>query len=86
MRGIFIYVVLALSLGSSLNGEVLDQIAVTVNGQGNTKQVIAESDLIRYLRVAAFLDAKPVDLSGASKRTAAAALVDQALMSDAGRV
>lgn len=76
MRGMFICVVLALSLHSlSLHGEVLDQVAVTVE-----KQVIAESDLIRYLRVAAFLDAKPVDLSGASKRTAAAALVDQALM------
>ena len=55
--------------------EVLDRIAVTVD-----KQVIAESDVIRYLRVAAFLDRKPVDLSGAAKRTAAAALVDRYLM------
>jgi hypothetical protein len=55
--------------------QVLDRIAVTVD-----KQVITESDLIRFLRVAAFLDDKPVDLSGASKRTAANALVDQALM------
>jgi len=57
------------------HGEVLDRIAVTVD-----KQVIAESDIIRYIRVSAFLDAKPVDLSGASKRAAAATLVDQALM------
>jgi hypothetical protein len=55
--------------------EVIDRIAVTVD-----KQVIAESDVIRYLRVAAFLDRKPVDLSGASKRAAAAALVDRYLI------
>lgn len=58
-----------------LHAEVLDRIAVTVD-----KQVIAESDVIRYLRVAAFLDGKPADLNGASKRAAAASLVDQALM------
>ena len=55
--------------------EVLDRIAVTVD-----KHVIAESDVIRYLRVAAFLDHKPVDLSGASRRAAAAALVDRDLI------
>ena len=55
--------------------EVLDRIAVTVD-----KQVIAESDVIRYLRVAAFLDRKPVDLSGSAKRSAAAALVDRYLI------
>jgi hypothetical protein len=54
---------------------ILDRIAVTVE-----KQVITESDLTQFLRVAAFLDDKPLDLSGASKRTAAQALVDQALM------
>ncbi len=55
--------------------QVLDRIAVTVD-----QEVIAESDIIRFLRVAAFLDDKPVDLSGPSKRTAATALVDQALI------
>jgi hypothetical protein len=59
----------------ALSGEVLDRIAVTVD-----KQVIAESDVIRYLRVAAFLDRKPVDLSVAARRTAAASLVDQSLI------
>jgi hypothetical protein len=60
-----------------LNGQsVLDRIAVTVE-----KQIITESDIIRFLRVAAFLDDKSIDLSGASRRTAAKALVDQALMS-----
>jgi hypothetical protein len=66
---------LCAALAFSLYAEVLDRIAVTVE-----KQVIAQSDVIRYLRVAAFLDAKPVDLSGPSRRTAAGALVDQALM------
>jgi hypothetical protein len=55
--------------------EVLDRIAVTVD-----KQVIAESDLIRALRVSAFLDRKPVDLSSAAKRIAATRLVEQALI------
>jgi len=55
--------------------DVLDRIAVTVD-----KQVIAESDVIHYLRVAAFLDRKPVDLSAAAKRAAAASLVDRYLI------
>jgi hypothetical protein len=58
-----------------LAAEVLDRIAVTVD-----KHVITESDVIRYLRVAAFLDRKPVDLSGSAKRAAAAALVDRSLI------
>jgi hypothetical protein len=54
---------------------ILDRIAVTVG-----RQVIAESDVLRDLRVAAFLDRKPVDLSGAQKRKAADRLVDQLLI------
>ena len=56
-------------------GEILDRIAVTVG-----KQVISESDVILDLRVSAFLDQKPVDLSGAEKRKAADRLVDQLLI------
>jgi|HubBroStandDraft_1064217.scaffolds.fasta_scaffold165902_2 hypothetical protein len=63
------------SLAAGFGADVLDRIAVTVD-----KQVIAESDVIHYLRVAAFLDHKPVDLSGAAKRTAAASLVDRYLI------
>lgn len=55
--------------------EVLDRIAVTID-----KFVIAESDVIRYVRVAAFLDGKPADLSGPARRAAAAALVDRRLI------
>ncbi len=57
------------------NAAVLDRIAVTVG-----KQVIAESDVIRDIRVSAFLDQKPVDLSGEQKRKAADRLVDQFLI------
>jgi hypothetical protein len=56
-------------------GEILDRIAVTVG-----KQVITESDAIRDLRVAAFLDQKPLNLSGEQKRKAADRLVDQVLI------
>jgi hypothetical protein len=58
-----------------LSGAIIDRIAVTVD-----KQVVTESDVIRYLRVAAFLDQKPVDLSAASRREAAGRLVDQILI------
>jgi hypothetical protein len=57
------------------HGGIIDRIAVTVD-----KQVITESDVIRYLRVAAFLDQKPVDLSPAARREAAGRLVDQILI------
>ncbi len=56
-------------------GAILDRIAVTVG-----RQVITESDVDRDLRVAAFLDRKPVDLSGEQKRKAADRLVDQLLI------
>jgi hypothetical protein len=75
MRTLAWILVCALWLAPGLAAEVLDRIAVTVD-----KQVIAESDVIRYLRVAAFLDRKPVDLSGRAKRAAAAALVDRYLI------
>ena len=55
--------------------QVLDRIAVTVG-----KQVITQGDLIRDLRVDAFLDRKPVDLSPSAKRAAAGRLADQILM------
>lgn len=54
---------------------ILDRIAVTVG-----KQVITEGEVVRDLRVAAFLDHKPVDLSGPEKRKSADRLVDQLLI------
>jgi hypothetical protein len=60
---------------ASAQGAILDRIAVTVG-----RQVITESDVDRDLRVAAFLDRKPIDLSGEQKRKAADRLVDQLLI------
>jgi hypothetical protein len=54
---------------------VLDRIAVTVG-----KHVISEGDIVLDLRIAAFLDQKPVDLSGDQKRKSADRLVDQYLL------
>lgn len=59
----------------SLQGEVIDRIAITV---GN--QVITESQIGEELRVTAFLNHVPLDLSLASRRQAAARLIEQALV------
>jgi hypothetical protein len=64
-----------LPLVASLQAETLDRVAVSVG-----QDVITESDVILDLRVAAFLDRKPVDLSGAAKRKSAERLVDQLLI------
>ncbi|HYV63590.1 MAG TPA: hypothetical protein VE958_12990 [Bryobacteraceae bacterium] len=64
--------VLALRLAQA---ETLDRIAVTVG-----QDVITESQVILDLRVAAFLEHKPLDLSGAAKRLSAKRLVDQLLV------
>lgn len=55
--------------------ETLDRIAVSVG-----PDVITKSQVILYLRVAAFLERKPLDLSGPAKRQAAERMVDQILM------
>jgi len=55
--------------------ETLDRIAVSVG-----QDVITESQVIMDLRVAAFLEKKPLDLSGAAKRGDAERLVDQLLI------
>jgi hypothetical protein len=68
----FIWATLAIV---SAHATILDRVAVTVG-----RQVITESDVIMDLRVAAFLDRQPVDLSGAQKRKAADRLVDQQLI------
>jgi hypothetical protein len=58
-----------------VHGEILDRVAVTVG-----KHVISEGDILLDLRIAAFLDQKPVDLSGDQKRKTADRLVDQYLL------
>lgn len=75
MRSPLTVAVLVLAGASAGRPEILDRLAVTVG-----KQVITESDVLLDLRLAAFLDQKPVDLSGEQKRKAADRLVDQALI------
>jgi hypothetical protein len=60
---------------SATQAEVLDRIAVTVG-----KQVVAESEILRDLRVSAFIDGKPVDLSPTAKRKSADRLVEEILI------
>jgi hypothetical protein len=62
-------------LMAAAHAEILDRVAVTVG-----KRVITEGDILLDLRIAAFLDQKPVDASGDQKRKAADRLVDQYLL------
>jgi len=64
----------ALALGLA-HAETLDRIAVSVG-----QDVITESQVIVDLRVAAFLEHSPLDLSGPAKRKAAERMVDQLLI------
>ena len=67
--------VLVIWAAVGVHAAILDRIAVTVG-----KHVLTESDVIRDLRVAAFIDQRPVDLSGGEKRKAADRQVDQYLI------
>ncbi len=66
-------------LVTTVHAAILDRIAVTVG-----KHVITEGDIFLDLRIAAFLDQKPVDISvdigGDQKRKTADRLVDQYLL------
>src|SRR5580704_7279910 len=64
-----------LPVAGSVQAETLDRIAVSVG-----HEVITESEVILALRVAAFIDRKPMDLSGVAKRKSAERLVDQLLI------
>jgi hypothetical protein len=71
MKSIAITCVFAALAGA----ETIDRIAVSIG-----TQVITESALILDLRVSAFLDRAPVDVSAAAKRRSAERLTDQALI------
>jgi hypothetical protein len=62
-------------LASLASAEIIDRIAVTVE-----KQVIAESEIWRQIRITAFLNGEEPDFSNASKRTMADRLVEQVLI------
>ena len=66
---------LALAAASPGLAETLDRIAVSVG-----QDVITESRVILDLRVAAFLEGKPLDLSSPARRKSAERLVDQLLI------
>jgi hypothetical protein len=64
-----------LALAAIAHAEIIDRIAVSV---GNS--VITASDLDGEIRVTAFLDSKPPDLTAASKRATAERLIEQKLI------
>jgi len=64
-----------MAVAALARGEIIDRIAVSV---GN--RVIAESDLNREIRVAAFLDGVKPDLSPAGRRATAERMVEQVLI------
>jgi len=67
--------ILLLTLAASSVAEILDRIAVTVDDI-----VITERDITNHLRVAAFLNGEPVELTLAARREAAGRLVEQTLV------
>jgi hypothetical protein len=73
MRAAFIVAILCSAF--TVQAQLLDRIAVSVD-----KQVITESAILLDRRVGAFLDGVPVDLSGPAKRKSAERLVDQMLI------
>lgn len=71
MRARLILFVILCAAGSA---EVLDRVAVTVGAR-----VIAESDILKEIRLSAFHDGSPPDLSAASRRRTAERLVERTL-------
>jgi hypothetical protein len=74
------WLLLLLVAGMVLKAEIIDRIAVVV---GNS--VITESEILREIRLTAFLNDTPVDLSPASKRKTAERLVEQHLVGTEAR-
>jgi hypothetical protein len=69
------WLVLLFVTGMALRAEIIDRIAVVV---GNS--VITESEILREIRLTAFLNGTPVDFSADSKRKTAGRLVEQHLI------
>jgi hypothetical protein len=67
--------VLSLMMSLSMQAEIIDRTVATVGSQ-----VVTRSDVIQHLRVQAFLDGAPLDLSPARQRQAVNRLVEQALI------
>src|SRR5262245_7837713 len=60
---------------ASAAGEVIDRIAVSVNNR-----VITESEILRQIRITAFMNGEKPDFSAENKRRTADRLVEQALI------
>ena len=75
LKRIILAAAVAMAMLVHASAETLDRIAVTVG-----PDVITENQVILDLRVTAFLERKPVDLSAAAKRRAAERMVDQILI------
>lgn len=75
MTRCFPVAIVALLTATSAGAETLDRIAVTVG-----RHVISEHDILRDIRISAFIDSKAPDFSADQKRKAAERLVDQYLV------
>ena len=68
-------VALTLLLACIAGAEIIDRVAVTVD-----KRVITESEIVRQIRITAFLNNEQPDFSASSKRVTADRLVEQVLI------
>jgi hypothetical protein len=64
-----------LMVAAAIEAEVIDRIAVSVG-----RQVITESQVVEEIRVTAFLNKQPVEITPTEKRKAAERLVEQTMM------
>lgn len=75
MRTPVVVLLVTLALGAAAPGEIIDR-TVAVVGAG----VVTRSDVLLHLRVRAFLDGEPLDLSARQQRLALNRLIEQALI------
>src|SRR5438046_1912632 len=73
--GVLMKVLLLFFALAACRAEIIDRVAVVV---GNS--VITESEILREIRLTAFLNGEPLDFSPASKRKTAERLVEQRLI------
>ena len=69
------YVALVCLVSAAAPAEIIDRIAVTVD-----RKVITESEILRQIRITAFLNGEEPDFSSENKRRTAERLVEQALI------
>ena len=67
--------ILILASGPACAGEIVDRLAVTAG-----QQAITVSEILHHIRLTAFLNREPVNLSPEAKRQAAERLIEQGLI------